>query len=95
MVFPVDSSILELEREQWRIFVAWNRRYESGEVGLGPHPGHGGIDPRWDELDRLLENDRHSIPADAKHARAEFKQLDREERYAEEGPDYTLCWAFL
>lgn len=95
MFFPIDSPILAMELEQWRLFVAWNKRYESGDAELTRHPGHGGIDPRWDELERLLGSSRDSIPNDAKQARAEFSRLDRTERYEDEGPDYRLRWIVL
>lgn len=94
-VFPVRSEVLALEQEQWRLFVAWNRRYKSGEVGVDSHPGHGGIDPRWDELEHLLLADRTSIPADAKRAKADFVRLDCDQRYKEDGPDYALRWTLL
>jgi hypothetical protein len=95
LVFPIDAVSLALEREQWRLFVDWNRRYESGEEGVTRHPGHGGIDPRWDEIEALLAGNRDAIPAGAKRARAESRRLNREERYAEDGPAYRLRWTFL
>ena len=42
-----------LELEQWVIFVAWNRRYELGEASVESHPGHGGVDPRHDQVAAL------------------------------------------
>jgi hypothetical protein len=45
---------VELEREQWAIFASWSERYEAGTAGLETHPGHGGIDARYDELTSLL-----------------------------------------
>lgn len=94
LVFPIDPVSLALEREQWRLFVVWNRRYESGDEGATRHPGHGGVDSRWDEIEALVAEHRNAIPADAKRARAESHLLDREERYTEDGPDYRLRWTF-
>lgn len=94
-LFPIGPDMLGLEREQWRLFVAWNRRYESGEVGVQTHPGHGGIDPRWDALEALLVESRRSIPTGARQAHAEFVRNDREERYSEEGPCYSVQWTLL
>ncbi|NVD98901.1 hypothetical protein [Massilia sp. BJB1822] len=52
-VWPVSPVELELEIEQWCIFVDWNSRYESGEVDLDTHPGHG-HHTRWNEMKGLL-----------------------------------------
>ena len=41
MVWPVDKNVLDLEIEQWRIFVEWNTLYESGQADTDSHPGHG------------------------------------------------------
>ncbi|MCC7248578.1 MAG: hypothetical protein IT473_08140 [Lysobacter sp.] len=92
LVFPIDSDMLALEIEQWRIFVSWNKRYEAGEENLSPHPGTGGVDARWDELEMLLTESRQRTPSDARSANAAFSWLDREERYAEDGPDYCVRW---
>ena len=42
------------EREQWAIFVDWNARYEAGVATPGSHPGHGGVDARYDDRTRTL-----------------------------------------
>ncbi len=94
-VFAIDADILMLEQEQWCLFVAWQRRCERGEDSVSRHPAHGGIDSRWDELDRLLADSRGSMPQDVRKAKAERLWLDREERYAEDGPDYRLRWVLL
>ncbi|MEU5881487.1 hypothetical protein [Spirillospora sp. NPDC047279] len=40
------------------------RRHVAGEAGVDSHPGHGGIDGRYDELTSLLTPHRRA-PADA------------------------------
>ena len=92
LIWPIDPEMLALEVEQWRIFTAWNALYEAGKVGTETHPGHGGLDARWDELDRLLQAGRSEVPADARKARVEFVPLDAA-RYAPEGPAYQARWA--
>lgn len=92
LVFPIDSQMLELEKEQWQIFVEWNDRYEKGTETTASHPGHGGINPRWDELESLLTKSRNDVPENAKTVSARFQRIDRERRYDESGPDYMLCW---
>lgn len=93
-VFPVDADTLALEREQWCIFVHWNRRYESGETGLETHPARGGVDARWDTLEALLA-DRRVVPPNARHAKAEFMRGARDEACSEAGPGYRLRWTWL
>lgn len=90
MVWPIDETSLRLEIEQWRIFVEWNVLYEAEKVSTDSHPGQGGINPRWDELDVLLKRSRSDIPADAKKAIAEFERVDNMNRYEPSGPDYKL-----
>ncbi len=95
VVFPIEPDLLALEQEQWRIFVAWNKRHEADCQDTSTHPGHGGIDQRWDELEVLLAESRNTYPADVRSAKAEFLRLDREERYDDDGPDYRLSWKVL
>lgn len=92
LVWPVAQEILALEIEQWRIFVEWNVAYESGLCDSDSHPGHGGLNVRWDELEALLDSSRSNVPALAKQAFAELKPLERALRYAPSGPAYTLSW---
>jgi hypothetical protein len=95
LVWPVDKDILALEIEQWQIFVDWNVRFESGEAHVESHPGNGGLDPRWDELEMLLERSRATVPIDAKRALAQFEGIDREKRYEPSGPGYMVRWCIL
>lgn len=95
LVWPVEKDVLDLEREQWEIFVAWNARYESGEAGSESHPGHGGVSARWDEIEAILRPTRDTIPASAKQAVAEMTCLDREMRFMSSGPAYMLGWKIL
>lgn len=94
-VWPVRREALELEIEQWRIFVDWNARYESGEAGTGSHPAHGGIDQRWDEIEALVQDGRTDVPLGARHAEARYKYSDRQRRYELSGPGYSMSWKFL
>ena len=95
VVWPVDQATLDLEIEQWHIFVEWNASYEAGIAGTESHPGHGGINVRWDELEHLLKRSRTEVPHDAKQAVAEMTRIDRDSRYAPSGPDYALGWRML
>ncbi len=95
LVWPVTAEEFALEREQWAIFVLWNRDYERGVTGTDTHPAHRGIHTRWDEIEALLHDRRYVVPVRAMRAKFEFVRVDQEERYALTGPDYKLRWKLL
>ena len=92
LVWPIDRHILELEIEQWQVFIAWNDLYEAGEASTDSHPGHGGLHQRWDELQALLHSDRELVPIEALEAQLKLERIDRDRRYDASGPDYRLRW---
>lgn len=69
--------------------------YEAGKVGVETHPGHGGVNQRWDELEILLKQKRESIPENATLANAEFRRIDQERRYQKKGPCYGVVWTVI
>ncbi|MFI0453503.1 hypothetical protein [Actinomadura sp. 6N118] len=89
-VWPASDDVAAMEREQWVIYVEWNRRYEAGEAGVDSHPGHGGIDARYDELTSLLTPYRRA-PADALSLVAEWR-FGPGARYRAEGIDTWVRW---
>jgi hypothetical protein len=95
MIWPIDKEMLALEIEGWGIFVEWNALYESGQADTKSHPGLGGRNSRYDEIEVLLKQDRSEVPAGSKRAVFQYISIDRKERYALSGPDYMLSWSFL
>lgn len=89
-VWPASPDALAMEREQWAIFVRWNQRYEAGTAATDSHPGHGGIDARYDELEGLLGPHRQA-PAGARRLTAEMR-FDNGDRYRADGLDYWFRW---
>ena len=89
-VWPASDDAVTMEREQWAIYVEWNRRYEAGEAGLGSHPGHGGVDARYDELTSLLTPHREA-PADAQQLVAEWRFAPHA-RYRVDGTASWVRW---
>lgn len=77
MVWPVDKRVVDLEIEQWCIFVDSNALYESGHADTDSHPGHGGRNARLEEIESQLKQSRSNVPASAKRARAEVTRIDR------------------
>ncbi|MFI0487187.1 hypothetical protein [Actinomadura sp. 9N215] len=90
-VWPASPDALTMEREQWAIFVAWNDRYEARTTSVERHPGQGGIDARYDELEELLAPHR-IVPADARRMQAEWRGTDQPQRYHLDGPAYLGRW---
>ena len=90
-VWPATGDVVDLEREQWAIFVAWNSRYEAGTAATDTHPALGGIDARYDELTDLLTRHR-AVPPGARRLAAEWRQAERATRYHADGPDYLVRW---
>ncbi|MER7674220.1 hypothetical protein ABTY61_37970 [Kitasatospora sp. NPDC096128] len=90
-MWPVNEAVLAPEREQWAIFARWNQRYEAGGAALDTHPGHGGVDARYDELTARLAPHREA-PADARRLGAELRLTD-DPRYRIDGVDYLLRWS--
>ena len=62
---PIDAETFRIALEQWVIWSAWDVAFHSGKVSLETHPGYGGRDARYDELEAQL-GDRlarvHAIP---------------------------------
>lgn len=54
---PIDSDTFRIALEQWAIWSAWETAFHSGKVAHQTHPGYGGRDRRYDELESQL-NDR-------------------------------------
>ena len=87
-VWPASDDAVAMETEQWMIYVRWSRRHETGEAG--PHPGGGGVDARYDELELLLTPHRQ-VPADAREFVAEWCP-GTGARYQAEGIDAWARW---
>ncbi|WP_151771245.1 hypothetical protein [Streptomyces abyssomicinicus] len=90
VVWPASDAVAALEREQWALFVEWNARYEAGLTGPETHPGSGGMDARYDELDEALASWRRE-PSGARRLVGEMR-FDDNDRYRVEGLDYWFRW---
>lgn len=95
LIWPINQEALSLEIEQWHIFVEWYALYEDGKADTAPHPATGGVNPRWDELDALLEPGRSAVPETAVEAEAVFEALGKQSGYNLDGPNYGVRWRFL
>ena len=95
LLWPINEADLCLEIEQWNIFVAWNDRYEAGTATTKTHPGHGGIDPRWDEIEEHLTTSRLAPRDHAIRAQGTFEQIARDTRYTTSGLSYGVVWTVI
>ncbi len=55
-LYPVTSEFLKIAVHNWHIFQAWERKFQSGKAELTTHPGRGGIDAEYDELQSWLND---------------------------------------
>lgn len=95
LVWPIENELLELEIEQWNLFVQWNSLYESGKLDVDSHPGYGGLNQRYDEIESYLKVSRETIPASAQRAKAKMEKIDKVGRYCSSGPAYLFRWHLL
>lgn len=58
---PVDDETLRLAQEQWAIYRAWELRFHSGLETSETHPGYGGLDHRYDELEEQIQSAIQSL----------------------------------
>ena len=85
-VWPASEAAVAMEREQWAIYV----RYEVSDAGREEHPGNGGVDARYDELEVLLAPHRQ-MPDAAQRLVAEMR-WDDGDRYRIDGGDLWFRW---
>ncbi|MGW6732463.1 hypothetical protein [Streptomyces sp. NPDC055013] len=91
LVWPASEAAVAMEREQWAIYVRWNEAYEAGTVEADSHPGNGGIDARYDELDLLLAPYRQA-PDGARRLVGEVRFDSGDRRYRLDGVDHWFRW---
>ena len=71
----IDSLLLDAVLEQWAIYRAWERRFHSGQEVVETHPGNGGINPRYDELETIINSGIETISSTPIIATGEFRSL--------------------
>jgi hypothetical protein len=71
---PIDAETFALAQEQWSLWCEWERAYYAGKVTQESHPGHGGHDSRYDELEALLDARIEALADTGIRARGEFER---------------------
>jgi hypothetical protein len=90
-VWPAGEPANTWERESWAIWIRWGEQYALGAADADQHPGHGGVDARYDELEKLLTPHRVA-PAVTRRLLAEWEFDDTDERYRLDGIDQWVRW---
>lgn len=74
-LYPVTPDFMQRAMRNWDIYQAWERKFHNGEADLRTHPGHGGIDPEYDELKSWLDDQVTHLKALPSLYRAKFREL--------------------
>ena len=59
----IDAETFAIALEQWQIWRRWELAFHSGQASADSHPGRGGRDARYDELERILQSRLGALPA--------------------------------
>ncbi|SMX26656.1 hypothetical protein TRP8649_00741 [Pelagimonas phthalicica] len=73
----IDAETLQMALDQWAIYRAWEAQFHSGRVKLETHPGHGGIDQQYDQLEQALKQRISEAPVVAQVG-ARFQPIERQ-----------------
>jgi hypothetical protein len=76
---PVSPEFMQRAMRNWAIYRNWERSFHSGEAELQTHPGHGGIDAEYDELQSWLDAQVRTLEALPTLYRANFRELPGQE----------------
>jgi hypothetical protein len=79
---PIDSDLLGAALEQWQIWKRWERAFHTGAVPQSTHPGHGGIDSRYDELEVIINRGIDALGPPVRRVSAEFRAVPSKEASA-------------
>ena len=54
-LLPLDDQTFQLALEQWSIWQEWETNFHAGKVVEDSHPGFGGKNARYDEIEKLIK----------------------------------------
>ena len=69
---PIDADTFALVLQQWTIWQKWEVAFHTGQVSSESHPGLGGRDLRYDQLQALLQARIDALPASSSSVQAQF-----------------------
>jgi hypothetical protein len=71
----IDRDLLNAVVEQWSIYRNWERQFHTGQATEETHPGNGGIDARYDELEATIRKGIGSLEPARVFAAGEFRPI--------------------
>jgi hypothetical protein len=54
-LLPLDDQTFQLAVEQWSLWQEWETNFHAGKVSAESHPGFGGKNARYDELQKRIK----------------------------------------
>ncbi len=72
---PVDAETFALAMESWQIWRTWEYAFHSGLATAESHPGYGGKNDRFDELEKQVQSRMLLIKPLTVQPYANFRQL--------------------
>jgi hypothetical protein len=69
---PIDADTFELVLQQSAIWQKWELAFHAGQVSSESHPSFGGRDPRYDQLQVLLQARIEALPTSSSIVQAKF-----------------------
>jgi hypothetical protein len=70
---PVSAEFVQLAMEQWAIWKRWEEAFRTGTVSHDTHPGFGGVDQQYDELESKIDSAIAALGPAKLRATAEFR----------------------
>jgi hypothetical protein len=83
----IGAALLDAVAEQWVIYRHWERQFHSGQVTVETHPGNGGTNARYDQLEATIRNGIASLESPRVVASGEFRPT----RHQSESPKGCLA----
>jgi hypothetical protein len=81
-LYPVERDFMQRAARSWQIYRAWEHKFHNGEAGVETHPGHGGVDAEYDELQARLDYQVTCLSALPSLYGAEFRAIPGQEGLA-------------
>jgi hypothetical protein len=74
----IDSVLFEAVVEQWSIYRRWEARFHASQLPVDTHPGKGGIDARYDELEIAINSGIQTLSSVPTVATGEFRPIENQ-----------------
>jgi hypothetical protein len=74
----IGPDLMNAVLEQWSIYRNWERQSHTGQVTEEAHPGKGGIDARYDELEAIIRKGVGSLEPARVVATGEFRPISHQ-----------------